>query len=254
MKADRINGVAVGLPEEVACRHTGVETNGMPGRYTIRPPSLRPVPERQDALTLATQPQQEVPDTDLVMHARDGDMHAFRKLVERYEEDIAATVVAMLGPTGEVDDVVQEVFIRFYDALSKFRGESSVRTYLKRIAINRTLDVLRKRKRFFARFVSRDVEGYRFDEAGPDGGETIDRMERRALVHRAIQALPPRHREVVVLRLIEGYSTQETAELLGIAYGTVLSRLSRAQVRLKRLLTPYMDQGAPSSGKIHDES
>ena len=171
--------------------------------------------------------------------AREGDRGAFRVLVERYEDDVGATVAAMLGPSAEVDDVAQEVFIRFFRTLDRFRGDASVRTYLKRIAINRSLDVLRRRKRNLARFFSRD------DEAPPpeplfDQGAEIDARERQRLVQEAIQMLPPKHRAVVVLRMIDGYSTDETAELLGIPYGTVLSRLSRALDRLKTSLAPYV--------------
>ncbi len=165
-------------------------------------------------------------------------------LVERYEEDVAATVVAMLGPSAEVDDVAQEVFIRFYRALDQFRGEAAVGTYLTRIAINRSLDALRRRKRRLARFLSRDDEAARISEPALDADQRLDARERRRLVHRAIRALPPKHRAVMVLRMIEGYSTEETAEMLGLPYGTVLSRLSRAHAKLKAWLTPYLKENA----------
>ncbi len=179
-------------------------------------------------------------DEELVARAREGDRKAFRLLVERYEDDIAATVVAMLGPTGEVDDIVQEAFIRFYQTLDRFRGEATVSTYLKRIAINRALDALRRRKRLLSRFRSRDDETYGSPEPSIEEEGNLEARERARLVHQAIDALPPKHRAVVVLRLIEGYSTEETAEMLGIPYGTVLSRLSRAHTKLKELLTPYI--------------
>ncbi len=180
-----------------------------------------------------------------VDRARNGDRGAFRELVDQFHEDIAATVVAMLGPGPEVDDVVQEVFIRFYEALPRFRGEARVSTFLKRIAINRSLDELRRRKRMLARFLSRDAQP-EMEERGTEGDEEVERRERSALVHRAIQTLPPKHRAVVVLRLIEGYSTEETAEMLGIAYGTVLSRLNRARGKLRTTLAPYLDH-APTT-------
>ena len=182
------------------------------------------------------------PDEDLVVRAREGDRRAFRLLVERYEEEVAATVVAMLGPTAEVDDVVQEAFIRFYQTLDRFRGEAAVSTYLKRIAINRALDALRRRKRFLGRFRSRDDETYPAPDPSIDEDGRVEARERARLVHQAIEALPPKHRAVVVLRMIEGYSTEETAEMLGIPYGTVLSRLSRAHAKLKELLQPFIEE------------
>jgi RNA polymerase sigma-70 factor (ECF subfamily) len=175
-----------------------------------------------------------------VARARKGDRQAFRRLVEANEEGIVATVTAMLGPTGEVDDVVQDVFITFYETLDRFRGEAAVSTYLKRIAINRSLDALRRRKRSRARFWSRDDEATTVPESTDEETDDIEDRERERVVHEAIQALPPKHRAVVVLRLIEGYSTEETAQMLDIAYGTVLSRLSRAHDKLKTLLTPYV--------------
>ncbi len=188
-----------------------------------------------------THPPDDGAERALVARASAGDRQAFRTLVERFERDVAATVVAMLGPGAAVDDVVQEVFIRFYEALPQFRGEARVSTYLKRIAINRSLDELRKRKRMLARFLSRDDASASVPEPGVEGDDEVERRERRALVHRAIGSLPPKHRAVVVLRLIEGYSTEETAEILGVAYGTVLSRLNRARARLKTVLKPYLE-------------
>lgn len=146
----------------------------------------------------------------------------------------------MLGATDEVDDVVQETFIRFYRTLDRFRGEAAVSTYLKRIAINRSLDALRRRKRMLARFRSRDDETVYTAEPSIDENDDLESRERTRMVHRAIDALPPKHRAVVVLRMIDGCSTEETADILGIPYGTVLSRLSRAHAKLKEHLAPYM--------------
>ncbi len=202
-----------------------------------------PVLETLALLTTSSLQQPVVPpDEELVARAREGDRRAFRLLVERYEDDVAATVVAMLGPTGEVDDVAQEVFIRFYQSLERFRGEAAVSTYLKRIAINRSLDALRRRKRLRNRFLSRDDETRPVTEPAFEEEGSLEDQERKRLVHEAIQALPPKHRAVVILRMIEGYSTEETAEILEIPYGTVLSRLSRAHTKLKSLLTPYIEE------------
>ena len=179
-------------------------------------------------------------DEELLARARKGDRGAFSELVDTYQSQIAATVVSMLGPSQEVDDVVQEVFIRFYQTLDRFRGEASLRTYLTRIAINKTLDVLRRRKRSLARVLSRDDERFRHKEPATDERDVHDAQERAQLVRAAIEKLPPKQRAVVVLRMIEGYSTEETAEILNLAYGTVLSRLSRALGKLKKVLLPLL--------------
>ena len=181
-------------------------------------------------------------DEELLAKARGGDSWAFKRLVDRYEDQVAATVVGMLGPGPEADDVGQDVFIRFYEAMDQFRGEASLGTYLTRIAINQSLKAIRKRRRWSDRFFSRDDEASFIDEPAVGGEEAMDENEHSEWVHTALQHLSESHRSVVVLRLLEGYSTKETAEILDIPEGTVMSRLYRATDRLEELLRPLMDR------------
>ena len=169
-------------------------------------------------------------DDRLVERARAGDHEAFRQLVRRYEPVVASTVIGMLGQGADADDVGQETMIRLYRSLDRFAGRSSLKTYLTRIAINASLDALRRRRRFLKRFWS--LGG---DEPQPEPQDSVDVSSRRE-VHRALRQLTPDHRAVVVLRLMQGYSTQETADLLNLPVGTVLSRLDRAKKRLVTLL------------------
>lgn len=178
-------------------------------------------------------------DSALVAAAREGDRWAFRQLVQRHEDQVAATVVGMLGPGAEADDVGQQVFIRFYEALDQFRGEAALGTYLTRIAINLSLNELKRRRRWHRRFLSRDAAEAPLPEPPADGPAAINARERAALVQQAVRQLKPKHRAVVVLRLIDGYSTRETAGILDIAEGTVLSRLARAKDALRTHLRPY---------------
>ena len=90
--------------------------------------------------------EREETDRALTDRAREGDEAAFRTLVTRYESRVAATVVGMLGPGDEADDVGQETFIRFYQALGKFRGEAALITYLTRIAMNLSLNAIKRRQ------------------------------------------------------------------------------------------------------------
>jgi RNA polymerase sigma-70 factor (ECF subfamily) len=183
-------------------------------------------------------------DAELLDRARTGDDQAFGALVSRYERAVAATVIGMLGPGDDADDVGQETFVRFHRALHRFRGESSLKTYLVHIAMNLSINALRSRRRSLLRFVSRD-EADRTDfpepRAGPDG--EIDTAELNEHVRAAVARLGEKHRAVVVLRLFHECSTRETAEILGIAEGTVLSRLSRAMKELQAQLTPYVRGG-----------
>ena len=175
-------------------------------------------------------------DEELLERARGGDDRAFRLIVERYEGLVAATVIGMLGRGPEAEDVGQEVFIRLYRSLEKFRGESSLGTYVNRIAINHSLKALKRRKSWRQRFFSREDDDPGLEETTseePDFGESRDTIGR---VQEAVRSLGPDHRAVVVLRMLEGFSTRETAEQLGIAEGTVMSRLSRAMEKLERIL------------------
>ena len=180
-------------------------------------------------------------DLDLTRRARDGDDGAFRMLVERYESLVAATAVGMLGPGPDAEDVGQETFIRFHAALGRFRGESAVGTYLTRIAINLSLNASKSRQRSRWRFWSRDSDEDPAPAPSTDGAALRDQADTRAEVQRALQQLKPDHRAVVVLRMIQEYSTRETAEALNIPEGTVLSRLSRGMANLKRILQRRLD-------------
>lgn len=178
-------------------------------------------------------------DDELLDRARRGDDRAFRSLVERYEPIVAATAIGMLGPGDDAEEVGQVTFVRFYRALDQFRGDSALGTYLTRIAMNLSLNALKRRKRWHERFISRDQTEY-LTEPARDESDDIDDVDRAELVRRAIHQLPENFRAVVVLRMMRGFSTRETAELLDIPVGTVLSRLSRAQDRLRGLLAPYI--------------
>ena len=180
-------------------------------------------------------------DLALTRRARDGDDEAFRMLVERYESLVAATAVGMLGPGPDAEDVGQETFIRFHAALGRFRGESALGTYLTRVAINLSLNASKSRQRSRWRFWSLDSDEDPAPAPATDGAALRDRADTRAEVQEALQQLRPDHRAVVVLRMIQEYSTRETAEALNIPEGTVLSRLSRGMANLKKILQRRLD-------------
>ena len=178
-------------------------------------------------------------DESLVEKAKSGDSAAFRNIVERYQRDVLVTVIGIVGDTAEVPDIVQEVFIRLHKSLEKFEGRSTLKTYLTRIAVNGSLDSLRRKKRKSGRETSfEQVAEYRqfADTSSEDSNDDYE------VVWNAIDKLPETYKPIVVLRMIEGYSTQEAADMLGIKYGTVLSRLSRALDKLKELMEPQINQ------------
>lgn len=185
----------------------------------------------------------DTPDEQLIAQTLAGNEQAFGVLVRRYERQVAATILGMLGNCTEAEDVGQETFVRFYTALATFRGESAVGTYITRIAINLSLNELKKRKRrrsFFSFLSSNDdtTENKHPELHLPDPTQHAQQYENNEIVLKALQLLDEKLRLVAILRLIEGYSTKETADLLNIPLGTVLSRLSRAQDKLREIVNP----------------
>jgi len=176
-------------------------------------------------------------DDELLRKALQGDERAFRLLVERYEGTVAATVIGMLGRGPEAEDVGQEVFLRLYRSLDKFRGDAGLGTYLTRIAINQSIKSLKRQQTWSQRFVPWTTR----NEFHGASQEDAERVEQSQLVTRALGRLKPDHRAVTVLRLMEGYSTKETAAILDVPEGTVMSRLSRAVSKLETVLRPEME-------------
>jgi len=178
-------------------------------------------------------------DEELLTLIKKNDKLAFRILIERYEKSVAATVINMLGYSDEADDVGQEVFIRFYQNINQYQGNSSLKTYLTRIAINLSLNELKRRQLRNLRFIfwnrsTDDEDDKTMQIADPTDVES--KRDAANLVQKALQKIEIKLRSVIVLRLIEGYDTRETAEILEIPQGTVLSRLSRGQEKLKTVL------------------
>ncbi len=174
-------------------------------------------------------------EIELLERARMGDKLAFQSLVEYFEQTIAAVVKGILGDCPDAEDTGQEVFIRFYKSMHQFKGQSTLKTYLVCIAVNLSLNELKKRKRLI-NYNSEVIHNHTIIQ----NDESIN-FENRELIDMALNKLSPRQRSIVVLRLIEGYSVKETAGIMNIPEGTVLSGLSRAQGILKRILAPFLN-------------
>jgi RNA polymerase sigma-70 factor (ECF subfamily) len=173
-------------------------------------------------------------DNELVTAALNGDKLAFGEIVTRYQKMVARTVKGMLGDSVYSEDIGQEVFIKLFYSLSEFRGEAKLSTYIQKIAINLTLNELKRRKRFFSMFSQKgNNEMYEFEVADHD---SQGKNEAAEIVNKALMKMDPKFRIIVTMRMLQGYSTKETAEILDLPLGTVLSRLSRAQEQLKNIL------------------
>jgi len=165
----------------------------------------------------------------LVKQALSGNRKSFEHIVKKYQSSVARTTISMLGQSADAEDVGQETFIRFYRSMDHYKGEAALGTYLTRIAINLSLNALKKREK--RRWLSLDGK----IENSTTGEDAHGKKDNKELIEMALKQLDPDFRSVVVIRLIQGYSTKETAEILDIPPGTVLSRLSRAQQKLKEM-------------------
>ncbi|HUW92472.1 MAG TPA: RNA polymerase sigma factor [Bacteroidales bacterium] len=174
-------------------------------------------------------------DEELIDLTLDADRQAFGEIVERYHSMVARTVKGMLGDAVFAEDIGQDAFIRLYKSLSDFRGEAKLSTYLNRIAVNLTLNEIKRRKRSGGIVGFTDTGDHQPHDVADENDH--DRRDVHEVVNKALQMLEPKFRKVVVMRLLEGYSTRETAEVLDLPQGTVLSRLSRAQEQLKVIIS-----------------
>ena len=187
-------------------------------------------------------PTQE-PDPDLLHRARGGDEAAFGIIMRTHYERTFRLVCAILHNEADARDVCQEVWLTVWKQLPTFRAESRFSTWLHPIATRRALDHLRKRRRWFDRFLPFETgddnavevaEPATTDDARSqaEGGETVTR------VRAALASLPPKHRAVLALRELEGLSYEEIAQVTGVPAGTVMSRLHHARRLLAQKLGP----------------
>jgi len=200
-------------------------------------------------VTLPYPAKLEDTERDLVRQVREGDSDAYRLLVESHQTRIHRLVARLLGVDhGAIDDVVQDVFVRAYFSLDKFRQDAQFGTWITRIAINRARDELKKQsgrvpfdEEFGEGALGKLQASIGIDTADEEQPEETHNLAGR-LVTRAVAELPERFRITIMLKDIEGYSYQEVSEILKCSLGTVKSRHARGRAKLKQLLSPYLDQ------------
>jgi len=171
-------------------------------------------------------------ESGLIARAQAGEHRAFAVLVRQYQDRVFRFILRLVGARDEAMDLTQETFMKAHQALPGWRPEAQFRTWLFRIAHNTALDVLRRRQR--VEFVSfSDLPAGEEDHALPDPARQPDERlaDRQSieLLERTLQELPAEHREILLLREVEDMSYTEIAATLGIAEGTVKSRIARAR-------------------------
>lgn len=181
-------------------------------------------------------------DTVLVDEARAGNPLGFDELVERYREKALRLVASTLGVRDDLEDIVQEVFVKVYRSLDRFRGEASFSTYLYTVTVNRCRDELRKSK--IRKFFSFDdwFEKGGGSELTAANGHRLEQNERIEAVRAAMRRLPEQTRMLLHLREIEELSYKELATIFNVEIGTIKSRLARARDRLREELLPFMEE------------
>ena len=176
----------------------------------------------------------------LVKQAQNGDSTALEELLFAYEKRVYNIAYRYMGNEADAFDMAQETLIKIYKRIRAFKGESSFSSWVYRITVNTCLDGLRKHKKNVISLEGTLESGASYkDEKMDTPEETAVRKERQKFVQRAINALSPDHKSVIILRDINGLSYEEVALCLSVSVGTVKSRISRARQKLKEILLEF---------------
>lgn len=198
-------------------------------------------------------------DRELIKRVQAGEIEAFRRLVERHQRRAFAVAFSLVRDENDAKELVQDAFVRVFRGLGSFQGGSSFFTWLYRIITNLSIDHIRKPG---SKVKDLDESRIDIDEeqnttfpfiSRVDGADPIDVMRRREIAERlqaALDALPPYHRGVIVMREIDGLSYEEMAQAMGVSKGTIMSRLFHARQKLQRALADcYKEQFGRSPGE-----
>lgn len=185
-----------------------------------------------------------IDDRSLIDACRAGKTEAYGILVKRYQDRLYPTVLRLTGCAEDAQDLLQETFLRAYEKLGRFHGDSSFYTWVYRIAVNLALSG-RRRRRPMARLNDGSDEGSSDSTVDPresDPSLPLERAERDSLIQDALNALAADHRAVVVMKEFDGLRYEEIGVVLGIPVGTVRSRLHRARCELRDRLRVLVDE------------
>lgn len=176
-------------------------------------------------------------ERSLVELARKGDRGAMKRIYDSYSRYLAATCSRYLPDSGDLRDLLQDSFVKIFSSLDKFefRGEGSLKAWMRQISVNEALKLIRKRKRS-------DTVEYKWDLPDfqeEDDGETDAANVPAAVIQKMIKALPDGYRTVLNLYVFEEKSHREIAGLLGISEATSASQLHRARALLARQINDY---------------
>jgi len=186
-------------------------------------------------------------DEQLIARVKKGDYDAFERLVRKYEARIFHHCLKFLNNQDEAEDILQETFLQVYKSLDSFRGEAAFSTWLIKIATNNCLMRIRKKKKVDIVSIDKPIEidGSQLPREIVDWSKNpfsqVSNDEIRAVLDQAISGLPEDKRVILVLKDVEGFSNIEIAEMLGISVAAVKSRLHRARLYVRDIISKYFD-------------
>ncbi len=185
-------------------------------------------------------------ENDLIELLKQGDETAFRNLVEKNQGKVYNTCLGFLRNEEEADDLSQEVFIEIYRSISRFRGEAKLNTWIYRIAVTKSLEFIRSRKRqkrfaVIKSLFNSDDESTLDIPENIHPGVLLENKERAGILFRAIDNLPENQKIAFTLNKIEGMSYEEISEIMGKSISSVESLLHRARLNLQEQLRNYYE-------------
>jgi RNA polymerase sigma-70 factor (ECF subfamily) len=200
--------------------------------------------------SIQTASSEPISDLALVERVRGGDVGAYEELVRMYDRRVFRIAQHITQNREDAEDVVQDAFLKAYQNLNRFKGDSKFYTWLVRIAVNEALMKLRKRRNSRVVSMDDDVETdegsmpREFADWSPNPEQLYGQDETAEILRKTIQGLPPTFRTVFVLRDVEGLSTEETAQMLELSVPAVKSRLLRARLQLRERLAKFFKKSA----------
>lgn len=177
-------------------------------------------------------------ERELIARLQKRDEAAFEELIRQYEKKVYTLCFRMCSNSEDAEEAAQDAFLALWRGIDRFRQESSLSTWIYRLATNACIDTLRRRKKQSGS-VSLDDEELFVDavDTSPQPQETVEHREARKLLQEGLSALPEEYRKVLILREIEGLSYTEIAECASLELGTVKSRISRGRSLLRNFLS-----------------
>lgn len=185
-------------------------------------------------------------DWAIVQRVQNGEVSAFNQLVQKYRQPLFSTIYNMTGNREDASDIAQEVFIKAFQSIRRFRGQASFYTWLYRIAVNSSITFIKraKKQRFInyetidETLVSTEILEYFTAKTKTEKGALLKELQEK--LNEALQKLSPKHRIVVILHEVEGMNHKEIADITKTSEGTVRSRLHYAKKMLQAFLQEYI--------------